>query len=170
MSSIPAIILSACAAVACSRASTLWPHVSVASVMGAQAGKCPPKRRQEVETVLRSLTMGDFFNWRAQCLCVPMTLKQVLDGTQSGSAYPSRAIYVTLRSPIYAGSPNAAGNPDRRPISALVIERYMGANAKDTTVFFARPKSPRLQIASHILYDRWGLKGDPFDLKRGECR
>lgn len=98
-----------------------------------------------------------------------MTLPQALYATQSGSAYPRHAIYVTLRSPIYAGTPNASGHPDGRPISSIVIERHVGAYAKDTTVFFGRPKMPGLRIASRILYDGWGVKGDPFDLTRDEC-
>lgn len=167
---MPAIILSACAVAACSRASALWPHASVASVVGAASGKCPPKRRQEVEKVLRSLTLSDFSNWRAQCNCMPRTLRQALYQTQGGSTYPRNAIYVTLHSPIYAGTPNGSGNPDRRPISSLIVERYVGAYVKHTTVFFGRPKRPGLRIASAVAYDGWGLKGDPFDLARGECR
>ena len=100
-----------------------------------------------------------------------MTLKQALYATQSDNTYPRHAIFVTLHSPIYAATQGFPGNsPDTRPIFSLVVERYVGAYVKDTTVLFGRAKPPGLRIASAVAYDGWGLKGDPFDLTRGECR
>lgn len=161
---IPPVILSALALVACSHAPALWPHV------GARAGECPPTRREEIQRVLRSLTLSDFSNWRAECNCASRTLRQALYGTQDSSAYSRHAIFVRLNSPIYAATQGFPGNsPDQRPISSLVIVREIGTHAKDSTVYFGRPKAPRLRIASAVAYDGWGLNGDPFGLKRVEC-
>lgn len=168
---VPWIILAACVVAACSvsRASPLWPDLSVASVVGAKQGKCDDRRRQNIEKTLRLLTLGDFYNWRMACNCQPMTLRQVLHDTQGDDTQPRNALYVVLRAPVSVKSPGLLGKPDPRPVRELVIERTLSAHAKDTTVFFGRARPPKLQISAAVVYEGWGLKGDPFALNAGEC-
>lgn len=164
---VSAIIFAACAA---SRAASQWPHASVASVAGAKEGKCSRARQEQIEAALRSLTAQDLFNWRmATCNCGAMTLEQALYNTEGGgNILPRNAILITLRKPISVPLPSLSGKPF---ISrSLIVQRDLIKLARNSTMFFGIPRPRKMRIDASVVYVGWGLKGDPFGLKLGECK
>lgn len=160
-------MVAVCALGACSAAvrdasaddSPLMPRLSVVSVTGIHAGKCGPRKVQDVTRLLQSLTIRDLFRRGRPCLCMPKPLQDLVIGFRS-------ADIVVLRKPIRF--------PEWLPdtFHANIVQIIIGE--KLPPIEIGRPETVLLiggrdRSPGPVLFGEVGLVGDPFALAHGEC-
>lgn len=123
----------------------------------------------QIQATLRSLTASDVFNWRHICKCMSKTLHDTMYGGTRYSNVVRNAIHVVLKAPV-AVSAQGIGDAPHPPTTSLVFVKRLAKNDEETLLFIGQPKPPQWHANVSVIYDGWGLKGDPFDLRGGECR
>jgi hypothetical protein len=148
------MILGACAG---ARSQPILSKTAVSSVSGIHAGKCSPKRTEQVARILQSVTVDDMVDKGRVCPCSPKYYSELVSNGRN-------MLSVRLR----PGTPLPWAVPPKPNIELIFVQKgswpVNAPRGVATTMLWLGYRN-----AGELLFGGIELRGDPFDIARHEC-
>jgi hypothetical protein len=137
---------------------TLLPNVAVSTVTGIHSGKCSTRRADEVQRLLRTLTIENLYHKGRLCACGPKRYSQIVENGRN-------AIVVRLSS-----ATNVPWDVNPRPaIASIIVQEgsspMVGTQIPGLTTLWIGERSRH----GDTYYSGIGVLRDYFHLRREEC-